>query len=592
MRYFGLLLLMLLLALTSSYVLGGLGPNRQQKDGPAAGPGKFLVRGVPASKAALYDPTKPTFECLYNNDSIDFKMVNDDFCDCEDGSDEPGTSACPNGYFYCRNNGYKGYFVPSGWVNDAVCDCCDGSDEYMSDSITCRDNCKELADIELKETEKNAMLFQEGGKIRDELIEKGKNVKVEAQEMINKLKADILEAERVKKEMETMKVWAENNEKDALKKYEKVPIHEEKKLEPALNEEILETAEHNPEDYFNRLDLDQNGVLTISELQEDHIFDKNNDAEVSREEVMYFLNNKEEVNLEEFTSVVWLYIKPLIMKEEGLFKPPMTDEVIPEKRDEPFKVEHEHPDEEQQHPEEEQELPEEEHEHPEEEQEGLEEEHENLEEESEHREEENERRQEENEHHEEGTHKEEEKESVQYDPETEAIINQAKKAREDYQRAERAVLDLHNEIRQHEERVQRDYGPNNEFAPLDGQCFDYDTSEYTYSLCLFGKITQRSKSGGSEVNLGQWNSWIGGEGDHKYTKVKFDRGLTCWNGPARSTIVTLSCSTEHMITSVSEPNRCEYAMEFATPAACNMNLIEKKYDFHDSSTWRDTHEEL
>ena len=28
---------------------------------------------------------------------VSWEMVNDDFCDCQDGSDEPGTSACSNG---------------------------------------------------------------------------------------------------------------------------------------------------------------------------------------------------------------------------------------------------------------------------------------------------------------------------------------------------------------------------------------------------------------------------------------------------------------------------------------------------------------
>lgn len=63
--------------------------------------------------------------------------MNDDYCDCpQDGSDEPSTSACPVGRFYCAHSGGGGgggehhNSVPSSRVNDGVCDCCDGSDEW------------------------------------------------------------------------------------------------------------------------------------------------------------------------------------------------------------------------------------------------------------------------------------------------------------------------------------------------------------------------------------------------------------------------------------------------------------------------------
>lgn len=68
------------------------------------------------------------FRCILSGEQIPFSQVNDDYCDCADGTDEPGTSACPNGQFYC--NGER-RFLSSHHVNDGICDCCDGSDEYQ-----------------------------------------------------------------------------------------------------------------------------------------------------------------------------------------------------------------------------------------------------------------------------------------------------------------------------------------------------------------------------------------------------------------------------------------------------------------------------
>ena len=66
--------------------------------------------------------------------------------------------------------------------------------------------------------------------------------------------------------------------------------------------------------------------------------------------------------------------------------------------------------------------------------------------------------------------------------------------------------------------------------------------------------------------LGTWaeaDGWLDGRSGHLYKD-----GTRCWNGPARSTRVTLACGARSAITAVSEPEMCGYALHFETPFAC------------------------
>ncbi|XVE83518.1 hypothetical protein DITRI_Ditri16bG0093900 [Diplodiscus trichospermus] len=88
-------------------------------------------------------------KCKDESKSFTRDRLNDNFCDCIDGTDEPGTSACPAGKFYCRNVGSTPQLIFSSRVNDRFCDCCDGSDEYDG-GIMCPNTCIMGGNIEYK----------------------------------------------------------------------------------------------------------------------------------------------------------------------------------------------------------------------------------------------------------------------------------------------------------------------------------------------------------------------------------------------------------------------------------------------------------
>ena len=178
-----------------------------------------------------------------------------------------------------------------------------------------------------------------------------------------------------------------------------------------------------------------------------------------------------------------------------------------------------------------------------------------------------------------------------YPDDTQELIKAADSAREAFQKVERELGDINREVGDIEKFLDVDLGSAMEFAPLHQQCYEYTDREYTYRLCAFDKVVQKPKNGGRETSLGTWVSWNGPEGS-RYSSMLFENGEGCWNGPKRSTKVTVGCGLEEAVLAASEPNRCEYAMEFVTPAVCPPPPTPGTPVSHPDTPKPDSHQEL
>lgn len=241
-------------------------------------------RGVSLSRAALYNPSKD-FTCFDGSLTVPFIQVNDDYCDCPDASDEPGTAACPHGFFHCTNAGHKPLNIASSRVNDGICDCCDGTDEYANKNINCPKNCNELGRTAREEAQKRAELLKAGKQLRAELSEQGIQLKQEMKEKLAKLQKDKLEAEKVQKEKEFLKKQAEELEDAALQQYREIE-EEEKRIKKEA--EAAQTRTEATE-IFVKFDSNQDGKIEITELQTRQTFDKDRNGE---SKLFYFFLSK------------------------------------------------------------------------------------------------------------------------------------------------------------------------------------------------------------------------------------------------------------------------------------------------------------
>ncbi|CAF0901189.1 unnamed protein product [Adineta ricciae] len=484
-----------------------------------------VLRGVQTSLLSMYVPSKP-FTCLDGSMTIPYEFVNDDYCDCRDGSDEPGTSACPNGRFFCENKGYVGTLIPSHFVGDGICDCCDGSDEYET-NVVCNNTCFELAQRNQAEREAKRALHEAGVAKKKEIIAHSIAIKSERQKRLKELENEVQVAEKLKHQ-------AEAPEKEAKDKYQKLWEEQRAKHEAIVrNREIREM--------FADLDTNGDSLVSIDELQKHTELDLDTENEFTAEEVRTILG-ADSVNLNDFNTTVFDQISNSYKK---LPEPPRSTPEptpLPEPSQDSFATPS--PPLETSHDEQNTPPPPPPHhhensEHPSSIPTSLE--------------------------HEKHIHDDT---PPEYDDETKRLIQIADHARNEFNAIEGKILNIKQQIEDLKKQSGVDTGPQGEYSAFIDQCYDYEEREYTYRVCMFKDARQIPKGGGSEVTIGYWDSWSG-PAENKYLRMKYANGATCWNGPPRSLTVTFRCGIEHKPVDVREPSRCEYAMIFETPSACD-----------------------
>lgn len=213
------------------------------------------LRGVSPEmeKHYIQEPEKgATFTCITDGKVIPYDQVNDGYCDCDDGSDEPGTSACPNGKFYCKNEGFFPKLINSNLVDDGICDCCDGSDESPG---VCSNICDQLM-----------MEYKTNAQLANDLIYRGLEIKndliINSQNMKNELLSEIKSIES------KLKVYEEKIQQLTEKKNELVSLEQNGQIYDHLHDK-LNNLQSLIETEFNQVNSLNSNTDTLEKILAD-----------------------------------------------------------------------------------------------------------------------------------------------------------------------------------------------------------------------------------------------------------------------------------------------------------------------------------
>ncbi|CAI5743368.1 unnamed protein product [Hyaloperonospora brassicae] len=121
-----------------------------------------------------------------------------------------------------------------------------------------------------------------------------------------------------------------------------------------------------------------------------------------------------------------------------------------------------------------------------------------------------------------------------------------------------------------------DYGPDRAYFALKDKCIEKRIEKYSYKFCAFSDVKQ------DHTTLGKWDGWAVHDGNEMspdvavdYTSMRYTNGHRCYKGPERSVSVSLECGDEDTLLSVDEPSTCVYVMTVRSPLACTAQVLAK-----------------
>ncbi|XP_038901581.1 glucosidase 2 subunit beta isoform X2 [Benincasa hispida] len=581
---------------------------------------KHQFRGI-SPQDEMYYKSSDMIKCRDGSNKFSKAQLNDNYCDCPDGTDEPGTSACPNGKFYCRNAGHVPLLLFSSRVNDDICDCCDGSDEYDS-KVKCPNTCWEAGKVARDKLKKKISTFEEGVKIRKQEVEHAKIAIIKDEEELLKLKNE----EKVLKEfVEQLKERKEQIEKveeeERLRKEKEEKEHLEREKDETKKTESTETAnvgesKTHEEDNWKKNEAIENYDKEYKQGEgnnddkignwEDSATDQASREEEVDSELEAQLSNKPETEaslLIEDTAVE--NDKPPAKSETGesagskesseevLRKSDASSELSREEMGRLVASRWTGENTEEQTGNMDSTIDSDGESH-----DISKDTHENDGYASE-TDDDNQRYDDDLEGDLEDIRDEfrdDSSSSERYYSDTEldspdvdtqsnpswlekikktvrnvlkavnifqSPVNQSDAAnvRKEYDESSARLSKVQSRISSLSQKLKNDFGPEKEFYSFYDQCFESKENKYVYKICPYKQASQ--VEGHSTTRLGRWDKF-----EDSYRVMIFSSGDKCWNGPDRSLKVKLRCGLKNDITDVDEPSRCEYVALLSTPAAC------------------------